>query len=91
MFVLVTRGITRQKETWWWNEEVAALVKEKQRLFKLWKGPEKCKKRSDVGQQEGEKCAGVRESLETRGVARTWNQKGRQRVMLRELFFQGKK
>ena len=32
-----TRGISRQKETWWWNEEVAALVKEKQRLFKLWK------------------------------------------------------
>ena len=39
-----TRGIDRRKETWWWNEEVAALVKEKQCLFKLWKGPEKCKK-----------------------------------------------
>ena len=39
-----TRGIARRKETWWWNEEVAALVKEKQCLFKLWKGPEKCKK-----------------------------------------------
>ena len=39
-----TRGITRQKETWWWNEEVVALVKEKQHLFKLWKGPKKCKK-----------------------------------------------
>ena len=39
-----TRGIARQKETWWWNEEVATLVKEKQHLFKLWKGPKKCKK-----------------------------------------------
>ena len=38
-----TRGIARQKETWWWNEEVAALVKEKQRLFKLLKGPKKCR------------------------------------------------
>ena len=38
-----TQGIARQKETWWWNEEVAALVKEKQRLFKLWKGPKKCR------------------------------------------------
>ena len=85
-----TRGIARQKETWWWIEEVATLVKEKQRLFKLWKGPEKCKKGSDVGQQEGEICTGVGGSLETRGVARTRNQGGRtatrQRVMLRELF-----
>ena len=62
-----TRGIARQKETWWWNEEVAALVKEKQHLFKLWKRPEKCKKGSDVEQQEGKSCASVGESLETRG------------------------
>ena len=39
-----TRGIARQNETWWWNKEVAALVKEKQRLFKLWKGHKKGKK-----------------------------------------------
>ena len=32
-----TRGVARQKDTWWWNE-VAALVNEKQSLFfKLWK------------------------------------------------------
>ena len=31
----------RHKESWWWNE---ALVKEKQRLFELWKGPKKCRK-----------------------------------------------
>ena len=34
----------RHKEFWWWNEEIAALVKEKQRLFKLLKGPKKCRK-----------------------------------------------
>ena len=38
-----TKGISRHKETWWWNDEVAALVQEKKRLFRLWKGPKKCK------------------------------------------------
>ena len=37
-----TKGISRQKETWWWNDEVAALVQEKKRLFRLWKGLRKC-------------------------------------------------
>ena len=39
-----TRGMRRHKESWWWNEEIAALVKAKQRLFKLLKGPKKCRK-----------------------------------------------
>ena len=60
-------GVLLDNKTWWWNEKVTALVKEKQRLFKLWKRPEKCKKGSDVGQQEGKSCASVGESLETRG------------------------
>ena len=30
-----TRGMRRYKESWWWNEKIAALVKEKQHLFKL--------------------------------------------------------
>ena len=34
----------RHKEFWWWNEEIAASIKEKQRLFKLLKGPTKCRK-----------------------------------------------
>ena len=38
-----TKGISRHKETWWWNDEVAALVQEKKRLFRLWKGSCKCK------------------------------------------------
>ena len=33
----------RHKESWW-NKEIAALVKEKQRLFKLLKGSKKCRK-----------------------------------------------
>ena len=36
-----THGIARQKEVWWWNDEVAALVKKKQRIFKFWKEPKK--------------------------------------------------
>ena len=39
-----TRGMRRHKESWWWNEEIAALVKEKKRLFKLLKGHKKCRK-----------------------------------------------
>ena len=38
-----TKGISRHKETWWWNDEVATLVQEKKRLFRLWKGLRKCK------------------------------------------------
>ena len=32
-----TRCLRRHKESWWWNKEIAALVKEKQHLFELWK------------------------------------------------------
>ena len=38
-----TKGISRHKETWWWYDKVAALVQEKKPLFRLWKGPRKCK------------------------------------------------
>ena len=37
-------GDEKAQESWWWNEEIAALVKEKQCLFKLLKGPKKCRK-----------------------------------------------
>ena len=40
-----TRDMRRHKESWWWNEEIAALVKEKRRLFKLWKGAKEVQKR----------------------------------------------
>ena len=53
-----TRGIVRQKETWWWNEEVAALVKEKQLLFKFWKGPKKCTKGCRYRKTGGRKLCG---------------------------------
>jgi len=29
-----TKGPLRHKESWWWNEEIDALVREKQRLFR---------------------------------------------------------
>ena len=38
-----TQGMRRHKESRWWNEEIAVLVQEK-RLFKLLKGPKKCRK-----------------------------------------------
>ena len=31
-----TTGRPRHSETWWWNDEVAGLVKEKRRLFKIY-------------------------------------------------------
>ena len=34
----------KKKEMQWWNKEVVAFLKEKQRLFKLWEVPKKCKK-----------------------------------------------
>ena len=30
-----TKGIPRHDETWWWNDEVAAVTKEKRRLYKI--------------------------------------------------------
>jgi len=32
-----TKGRPKHRETWWWNDEVAEVIKEKQRLFKVWK------------------------------------------------------
>ena len=49
-------GMRRHKEFWWWKEEIAASIKEKQRLFKLLKGPRKCRKGADVGRQADAKC-----------------------------------
>ena len=46
------KGISSHKETWWWNDEVAALVQEKKRLFRLWKGPRKCKCQEKMQVQE---------------------------------------
>ena len=40
------------------NEEISALVKEKQRLFKLWKGPDKCKKGCRCRTTGGRKLCG---------------------------------
>ena len=31
-----TKGNQRHSQTWWWNDEVAAAIKEKQRLYKLY-------------------------------------------------------
>ena len=72
-----TRGIARQKETWWWNEEVAALVKEKQLYSSYGKGLRSARKDVDVGRQEGKSCMGVGERLRIRGVAWTMDMETR--------------
>ena len=33
----MTKGPCRHKETWWWNEEVAEAVREKQIKYEKWK------------------------------------------------------
>ena len=32
-----TKGNQRHSETWWWNSEVGRVIKEKRRLFKIYK------------------------------------------------------
>ena len=68
-----TRDIAGKIEIWWWNKEVAALVKEKQLAFiqVMEKDLRSARKDADVGKQEGKNCAGVGERLKTRDVART--------------------
>jgi hypothetical protein len=34
-----TKGLARHRDTWWWNEEVAEVVKEKRRLYSAMKNP----------------------------------------------------
>ena len=67
------RGVLLDKnETWWWNEEVATLVKEKQRFIQaMEKGPRSARKDVDVRRQEGKSCVGVGERLEVRGAVWT--------------------
>jgi len=35
-----TKGPPRHRETWWWNDNIGEIVKEKRRLFKVWKNTE---------------------------------------------------
>ena len=84
-----TRGIARWKEMWWWNEEIAASVKKKQRLFELWKRPNTCKKECRCRKTGGRKLCGRGERLETGDVTRAWKPGGgtttRQRLLQKEL------
>src|SRR5664279_3040137 len=41
-----TKGKQRHSQTWWWNDEVAKVIKEKQRLYKLY---EKIRMRTGSG------------------------------------------
>ena len=68
------RGMRRHKESWWWNEGIAALVKEKQCLFKLLKGPKKCRK--------GCRCRRGKEARSMDPVAYLGFQKGGAKFLL---------
>ena len=48
-----TRGMRRHKESWWWNDEIAALVKEKQRLSNCGRGLRSAEKSVDARRQTG--------------------------------------
>ena len=46
----VTKGKYRQRETWWWYDEVEKAVETKKQKFKEWKKAEECEE--DVKQAE---------------------------------------
>ena len=67
----------RHKESRWWNEEIAALTKEKQRLFKLLKGPKKCtwkaESRNIIKQEEPlRELSSLKRMLRGRSFVRIW-------------------
>ena len=44
-----TKGNQRHSQTWWWNDDIAQVIKEKQRLYKLY---DKSKKDGDKTKME---------------------------------------
>ena len=44
-----TKGNQRHSQTWWWNDDVAQVISEKQRLYKLY---DKSKKEGDKTKME---------------------------------------
>ena len=69
-----TKGIRRHKETWWWNDEVAEVIREKQQLYKIYnksrKGSDKKKVADDKKKYEEVKRAAKREVSKAQETAR---------------------
>ena len=69
-----TKGIRRHKETWWWNDEVAEVIREKQRLYKIYnksrKGADKKKVADDKKKYEEVKRAAKTEVSKAQETAR---------------------
>ena len=40
----ITKGKCRQRETWWWCDEIEKVVETKRQKFKEWKKAEECEK-----------------------------------------------
>ena len=63
-----TRGRPMHRETWWWNDEVAELVKEKRRLFKVY---DKAKRGiGNVGIQESKRMYETAKRAAKRGIVK---------------------
>ena len=48
-----TKGISRHKETWWWNDEVATLVQERSAYLDCGRVRESVSARKDAGARKG--------------------------------------
>ena len=58
-----TKGRPKHRETWWWNDEVAKVVEEKRRQFKIW-NKSKCETDKAADNRAEKRCKG-RGSLST--------------------------
>jgi hypothetical protein len=63
-----TKGRSRRRETWWWNDEVAEAVDEKRRLYRLWR---KRKTRKSEIEYLAAKMAAKKEVRKAQEVERT--------------------
>jgi hypothetical protein len=61
-----TKGPPRHRETWWWNENIGEIVKEKRRLFEVWKntGSESDRKLYNAAKRQAKKEINVAQEAE---------------------------
>ena len=82
----VTKGKCRQREAWWWCDEVEKAVETKKQKFKEWKKAEECEK--DVKQaeykalrNEAKRCiAGIQSEVMKKQAETLDSKEGRQNI-----------
>ena len=66
-----TKGNQQHNETWWWNDKIAEVIKEKQRLYKIYdksrKGVDKLKTEVCKNSYLQAKCAAKKEISKAQG------------------------